>query len=152
VRQVEQVLVVGVGVGRGHQAVLDAEVVEQDLRHRREAVGRAAAHGYDVIRLGVVVLVVDAEHDGPNAVALAGRAEQDLLGARVQVPLGLVGRDEEAGALEDHVDPFRLPGDFLGVPDFRRLDGPTRHLDGPGLHSHVVLEHSERGVVLQQVR
>ena len=43
VRDVEDGLVVRVRVDRRHQAVLDAEVVEHDLRDGREAVRRARA-------------------------------------------------------------------------------------------------------------
>ncbi len=48
--QVEQVLVVGVGVHRGHQAPLDAEGVVEHLDHRHEAVGRARRVGDDRVR------------------------------------------------------------------------------------------------------
>ena len=65
VRPVEQVLVGGVGVDRGHQAVADPDRLVQDLRDRGEAVGRARRVADDVIALGVVDLVeVDADDDG----------------------------------------------------------------------------------------
>ena len=41
VRQVEDALIVGVSVHRGHQATLDAEALMQDLSDRRQAVGGA---------------------------------------------------------------------------------------------------------------
>ena len=64
VRPVEQVLVGGVGVHRGHQAMTDADGLVQDLRDRREAVGRAGRVRDDVVRVGVVDLVeVHAEHE-----------------------------------------------------------------------------------------
>ena len=50
VRAVLQVLVGGVGVNRGHESALDAEVVEEDLRQRREAVSGARCVGDDVVR------------------------------------------------------------------------------------------------------
>ena len=52
VRDVEDGLVVRVRVDRRHQAVLDAEVVEQDLGDRREAVRRARAVRDDVVLAG----------------------------------------------------------------------------------------------------
>ena len=49
-RQVEEVLVVGVGVDRRHQPLLDAERVVEHLGDRRQAVGRARGVGDDVVR------------------------------------------------------------------------------------------------------
>ena len=49
VHEVEQVLVVGVGVHRRHQAFFDAEGVVEDLDHGHEAVGRAAGVGDDAV-------------------------------------------------------------------------------------------------------
>src|SRR5437016_5251605 len=48
VRQIEQLLVVGVRVHRRHQAALDGEVVVQHFRYRRKAVGRARGIRDDV--------------------------------------------------------------------------------------------------------
>ena len=56
VRDVEDGLVVRVRVDRRHQAVLDAEVVEQDLGDGREAVRRARAVRDDVVLRRVVLL------------------------------------------------------------------------------------------------
>ena len=64
VLEVEQVLVVGVGVDRRHQAGRDAEGVVEDLHHRHEAVRRARGVRDDhVVRGGVVGLLVDADDE-----------------------------------------------------------------------------------------
>ena len=63
VRQVEQVLVVRVGVDRRHPALDDAELLVEDLGDRREAVGRARRVGDDVVLRRVVLLVVDADDE-----------------------------------------------------------------------------------------
>ena len=49
VRQVEDVLIVGVGVNRGHETLLDAEGVVEHLGYRRQAVGGAGGVGDDVV-------------------------------------------------------------------------------------------------------
>src|SRR5699024_6337763 len=64
VRAVLQHLVRGVGVHRGHQALDDAELLVQHLRHGGEAVGGAGGVGDDVVRVGVVVALVDTDHEG----------------------------------------------------------------------------------------
>ena len=87
VRRVVEVLVGGVGVDRRHQAVPDADGLVQDHRDRREAVGRAGGVGDDVVALGVVGVVVDAEDEVGvgRLVALGGGGEDDLAGAGVEV-------------------------------------------------------------------
>ncbi len=49
VRQVQDALVVGVGVDGGHQAALDAKGVVEHLGHWGQAVGRAGGIGDDVV-------------------------------------------------------------------------------------------------------
>src|SRR5690606_12319368 len=86
VRVVQDDLVVGVGVHRGHQTLDDAEVLHQGLRHRRHAVGGAGGVGQDVVVGRVVLVVVDA-HDDRQVLALGGGGDDDLLGAGVEVLL-----------------------------------------------------------------
>src|SRR6202041_2211319 len=64
VRQVEELLIVGVGVNRGHGAGGDAESVLQNLGDGREAVGRARSVRNDVVLGGIVGVVIDAQHEG----------------------------------------------------------------------------------------
>ena len=69
-----------VGVDRGHDAVLDADGVVQHLRHRGQAVRRARRVRDDVVLLGVVGVVVHAQHERHVGVA-GGRGDDDLLRA-----------------------------------------------------------------------
>merc|ERR1719263_1546870 len=83
------------GVDRGHEALLDAELVVDGLDHGREAVGRAGRAG-DGDHGRVVRLLVDA-HDDDGRVVLGRGREDDLLGARAEVRLDLLVREEGAG-------------------------------------------------------
>ena len=63
-RQVENPLIIGVGMNRGHRAVLDSEILVHNFGYRGQAV-RGAGSIRDYIVPGRVVLaVVYAEHDG----------------------------------------------------------------------------------------
>src|SRR4029077_21214235 len=84
VRAVEHVLVRGVRVDRGHQALDDAQLVGQRLGHRGEAVRRARRVRDDVLGGRVVVLVVDTHDEGAVVVGRRGR-DDDLLRAAVDV-------------------------------------------------------------------
>src|SRR5207249_6060613 len=104
VGQVLQLLVCGVGVDRRHHPLLDPEAFVQDLGQGHEAVGGAAGVGDDVVRVGVVAVVVYA-HD--VRVVLIGRRgrDDDLPGAAaIDVRARLLGVGEEAGGLDDQVD------------------------------------------------
>ena len=139
VRHVLQALVGRVGVDRGHQAVLDADGLVQDLGHRREAVRRARRVGDDVVLVLVVGLVeVDAERDG-DVLALGRRGDQDLLGPGLEVLGGVVALGEQAGGLDDDVGAEIAPRQVRRValgqdPDRVAVDGDAlvAVLDGAG--------------------
>src|SRR6185312_8755650 len=99
VDDVENALVVGVGVDGGHQRLLDAEAVVDNLGGGGEAVGGAGGVGDDVVLGWVIRVLVDAEHDG-DVLAFGRRGDDHLLDAVAQVGPGFVRIGEEAGALD----------------------------------------------------
>src|ERR1700721_2213100 len=62
-RQIEQLLIVRVGVNRGHRAHHDTEVVLNHLRHRRQTIRGARSIRYHVMLRRVIPLVVHPQHD-----------------------------------------------------------------------------------------
>ena len=147
---VEQVLVGGVGVDRGHQALDDAELVVEHLGHRRQAVGRARRVGDHVVAGRVVQLVVDAHHDG-DVVVGGRRGDDDLLGAGVDVRVRLGGVGEEAGGLDDHVGADLAPLEVAGVALGVRRDLLVTDVDGRVGRRHVGVEPTQDRVELEQV-
>ena len=114
-RAVEDHLGAGVGVDGGHEAGLDAPVLVQQLDHGGHGVGGAGTGGHDGV-VGLQDFVVHAEHDGRGGLVLGRSGDQDLLGASVQVGLGLLGGGVEAGALEHELDAVVLdPRDVVGI-------------------------------------
>ena len=152
VRAVEDHLVAGVGMDGGHEAGTDFSVVRQDFGHRSEAVGGAARAADDVVVFGQG-LVVDAVDDGRQVIA--GRCgDQDLLGARVDVRLGLLFGCVEAGALEDDVDVEFLPGQVLCIGLFVDGDVAVVDLDAVPVRGNVmeIRIAALHRVILEQVR
>lgn len=147
----------GVGVDGGHEAGLDAELLVQQLDHGGHGVGGAGTGGDDHVG-SLEDVVVHAEHNGRGGVILGRGGDQDLLGASVDVSLGLLGGGVEAGALE-HVlntvvlDPRNVVGVLLGV-DLVFLavddDGVFGGLD-VNRSAIVMTEGAVGAVVLQQV-
>src|SRR5690606_207123 len=100
VREVQDALVVRVRVHRRHQALDDAEVLVEDLRQRRHAVGGAGGVGDDVVVRRVVLVVVHA-HDEGDVLVLRRGGDDDLLGAAGDVLPGVFLLGEDAGRLDD---------------------------------------------------
>ena len=103
----------------GHEAVLDAVVVVDDLGERREAVRRARRVGHDV-HGGLVGLEVHAA-DEHGRVGRGGR-DDDLLRAALEVRRGLLNGGEDAGRLAHNVGARRAPRHLLRVADGEELD------------------------------
>lgn len=60
--------------------------------------------------------MVHAEHDGRGGLVLGRSGDQDLLGASVDVGLGLLSGGVEAGALEHELNTVVLdPRDVVGI-------------------------------------
>ena len=147
VDQVEEVLVVGVGVHSRHEALFDPEGVVEDLDHGYEAVRRAACVGDDPVNGGVEGVVVDTHHEGAVDIGRRG-GDDDPLGAGVDVGDCLFAVGEDAGRLDHDVDAQLTPGERLGSlsENTLKLCGPTAivssetltsSLSGPKVESYL---------------
>lgn len=123
---VGQVLVVGVGVNRGHQAAFDTQFAMQHLGDRRQAVGGARRVGDDLVGLTQNVMVYTVDH---GSVRPFGRCRDDHL-ARAGGNMGgsLVTVGEQAGAFEHDVDLVRGPRQVGRVAN--GADGNPVAIDG----------------------
>jgi hypothetical protein len=155
----EDVLVVGIGMHRGHQALPEPERIHEHLHDRREAVRGAARVGDDVMAGGVVVFVVHPENDGDVLVLGRGRND-DLLCPSGQMVGGPLPVPEDARGLDDHVDTELCPGKLRWIPLGKHLEvvavdlqSGVRYLHGARVLSvhRVVLEKVGEGVVVRQI-
>ncbi len=149
-RKVEYALVVGVGVYGRHQATLERELLVQDLGQRRKAVGRTRSVGDDVVRGGVVALVVDPV--AQREVHVAGRRRDHYLaGARLEVGGCLVAGGEQAGRFDDHVHAQVAPGELRRVALGQDIDGLAVDRDAGVAGFDLSRKASVYAVVLEQV-
>ncbi len=79
-RHIQDLLVVGVGVDGGHESALDDILVMHDLRSRGQAVRGAGGVRNHVVVLRVILVFVDAQHDG-HVFAFRRSRNDDFLGA-----------------------------------------------------------------------
>ncbi len=104
-----------------------------------------------MVVLRVVLVVVDAEHEG-EILSFGRRADDDFLRARVDVGLGFLFVGEEARALEHDVDAERLPGKVFRIFDGEDLDVLIAHGDGRLFRADLGrLERAVDAVVLEKV-
>jgi hypothetical protein len=97
-----------------HQPLLDAQQVVHHLGGRGEAVRRTAGVADDVVTGRVVAILVDTKDDR-DVLVLGRGADDHLLGAGLDVRLGLVGIGEDAGRLEHDVDAEIAPRQGGGI-------------------------------------
>ena len=114
-------LVVGIGVDRGHQTVLDPDPVVDRLRQRGEAVGGARGVGDDGV-FGLERVVVHPVDHRRVHVRAAGGGDDHLPRAAFQVLARLVLAREQPGALVHDVDPELAPRQLRRVPLGEDLD------------------------------
>ncbi len=128
VRQVENALVVSVGVDRGHQAFDDAEALHEDLGDRGQTVGGTGGVRDDVVLSGIVKVVIDAHADG-QIDFFARCADDDLACAGLNVLAGIFAIGEEAGRFDDDVDAKLFPGQGGRIALTENLDRFTVNED-----------------------
>ena len=130
---VDSLLGGGDGVDSGHETLLEAELVVDNLGERGKAVGCARGVG-DNIHGGFVLLLVDT-HDEHGGIA-GGGGDDDLLCATGHVLGGTLGGGEGTGRLDNVVGTGGGPGNLGGVHLVEDLDGLA--IDGHGVGSLVV--------------
>ena len=123
--EVEQALVVGVGVDRGHHSLPEAELLVEHLDHRSETVGGAGGVREDVVGVGPVAVLVHAHHDG-QVLALRRGGDDHLAGAGGEVLSGVLAGGEDAGGLDDDADSQPIPAEGGGVAFAEDPDPPFR--------------------------
>ena len=110
----------GDGVDGGHETLLEAELVVDNLGDGGKAVGGARGVGDDV-HGGLVLLLVDAHNE--HGSITGGGGDDDLLSATGHVLGGTLGGGEDASGLDDVVGTSRSPLDLGGVHLVEDLDG-----------------------------
>src|SRR6185503_1236719 len=148
VRQVEQVLVVRVGVDGRHPALHDAERLVEDFRDWRETVRGARRIRNDLVLRRIVLVVIDA-HDEGGVRLLRGRGDNDPLCAGRQVLGRILTVGETPRPFEDDVDAKILPRQLRRIllreyPELVAVDGNAVARGGD-----VRLQVAENRVVLQ---
>jgi hypothetical protein len=140
-----------VRVDRGHEAGFDPELVQQDLGHRADRVGGARGVGDDVVPLGVVGVVVDAEDDRQVGVGRR-RGDDHLVRAGFEVLRRSLPVREQPGRLDDHVYVHVLPGQRRGIPLRQHPEGLVVDRDLAFRRCNLVVEDAVRRVVAEEMR
>src|ERR1700676_439638 len=151
VREIEEALIVGVGVNGGHGAAVDAESVMKDFGDRSEAIGGAGGVGNDVMLGGIVGFVVDAE-DESGVGTVGWRRDDDFLYRTAEMLFGFGAFGEESGGFDDDIGADGRPIDFCRIFYLEHFNAFA--FDGDGIFGvgDFVREIAEDGIVLEEVR
>ena len=148
-RAVHGLLRGGDGVHGGHQAILDAEAVVQDLGDGGQAVRGARGVG-DELHVARVGIEVDAA-DEHRRVILGRGGHDDLLRAGVDVRLRLFLRQEQARGFDDVLRADLTPGQVRGVALGEDGDLAAVDHDAVVVALHIGGESAVHSIVLQHV-
>ena len=146
---VGQVLVIGVGVDGGHQAVFNAELTVQDLRHRCQAVGGAGSIGNNVMGLAQNVVVDTVDHCRIGI--FAGSGDNHLARASSNMCLSLAAFSEQTCAFKHHIDVQCRPRQFGRIANRGHADAVA--IDGQAflIVFDIGVERAVNRVVLEQM-
>ena len=109
-RSIDGELVDGHGVNGGHESLVDAPVVVENLGNGSQAVGGARRVGNNG-HVRAEAFVVDADNEDGSVVA-GWRRDDDLLGTAANVEAGLLFVCEDTGGLGNVVSTCRAPLDL----------------------------------------
>src|SRR6202000_1348989 len=109
--KIKHVLVVRVTVNGGHRALLDSELLVDDLDHRPQTIRGAGCVGNDVVLGGIVGFFIHAQHNG-NVLVLGGSGNDDFFHWTAQVLGRVFGVREFARGFYDDLGAHAGPVDF----------------------------------------
>ena len=150
VRQVQQFLIVRVGMNRGHRAVDDAKAILHNLCNRGQAIGRTGGIGDNVVFGGVIGLLIDAKHQ--RMVRIGGRRGDDHLPDRSSDVLArLRPGSEQPRGLHNDLRAHRSPIELRRVLDLEYAEALSVHRDAVVGVLDAIRQIAEDRIVLQQV-
>ena len=136
------------GVDGGHEALLDAKVLMNDLGEGGEAIGGARGVGHN-IGGAIVGRVVDAHHK--HGGVGRGGGDDDLLGAASEMGRGLLDGSEDAGGLAHDLGAGRAPANVGGVALGVELDALVADDEAVAVDDDLSRVGAVDGIVLELV-
>src|SRR5258708_35951915 len=113
----------------GHGAAVDSESFLENFGYGSEAVGGAGSVGNDVVRRGIVGLVVHAENEG-SIRAIGGSGDDDFFDRSAKMLLGVDTLGEKPGGLDNDVRAYGSPIDLGGIRGLGDLEAFSFHRGG----------------------
>src|SRR6266404_4318156 len=150
VREVEELLIVRVGMDGGHRAAMDSKRFVEDFGDGGETVCGAGGVRNDMVLRRIVGFVVHAEDEG-GVRSIGRRGDDDFFHRCAKMLLRVGALGEKTGGLDDDVRADRGPVDFGRIFRLENLEALPFHGDGAFGVRDGVRQVAEDGVVLQKV-
>ena len=136
----------------GHQAPADAEVIEDHLGKRSQAVGGAGGIGDDMVDGRVILILVDPHDKGLDS-ALGRCGDDDLAGTRHRDGPGPNRHRRKIPCTRQHIPtPVLPPGDVGGIAMAGNSDMPAIDDNPLFIGADILLIDPHYRIILQQVR
>src|SRR5215208_4198054 len=150
VQRIQRRLVAGIRMHGGHESLVDADRVIDDLGDGGEAIGGAGGVRHHLV-LGGELVVIDAEDDGQVGTLGRGR-DQDTFGAGGQMSGSLILGGENSGAFKRYVDTQFLPWKGCRILYGGNLDAGVLDDDAVAFDLYLIWKAAMDGIEAQQMR
>ena len=150
-RQVEKLLVIGIGVNCSHESAFDSERFMKNFGNRCETVCRARRVGNDGVFRGIISLVVDAETNRDVFTFSRGR-DDHFFHRAAQMFARVLGIREQTRGFHDYGYVHGWPLDLCRIFFFEDLDAFAIDFDVVFAVADIRLKVAQHGVIFKKMR
>ena len=149
-RQVQNSLVIGVGVNSGHQTAFNTEFVQQHFGERSQAVGGAGSVGNDVVFCRIIFVFVNTHNDG-NIFAFCRSGDDNLFNSVMQVSSSLFAFSETTGGFYNDFSTSFAPRNLCRIHAGEYFDFVTINNNEVAFDADFMIENAMDRIIFQQV-
>ena len=149
-RQVQDSLVIGVGVNSGHQTAFDTEFVQQYFGERSQAVGGAGSVGNNVVFCRIIFVFVNTHNDG-NIFAFCRSGDNNLFNSVMQMSSSLCSFGETAGGFYNNFSAGFAPRNLCRIQASEYFDFAVVNNNVVAFNADFMIEGAMDRVIFQQV-
>ena len=149
-RQIQDSLVIGVGVNSGHQTAFNTEFVQQYFGERSQAVGGAGSVGNDVVFCRIIFFFVNTHNDG-DVFAFCRSGDDYLFNSVMQMSCSLGSFGEAAGGFYNNFSTCFAPRNLCRIQASKYFDFAIVNNNVVTFDANFMIESAVDRVIFQQV-
>ena len=149
-RQVQNSLVISVGVNSGHQTAFNTEFVQQHFGERSQAVRGAGSIGNDVVFSRIIFVLVNTHNDG-DIFAFSRSGDDNLFNSVMQMSCSLCSFGETAGGFYNDFCTSFAPRNLCRIQASEYFDFAVVNNNVVAFDADFMVESAMDRVIFQQV-